>query len=102
MNILFDWCGQSGVKDVMSAVKQVIEIIRIIVPIGLIIMTTLDVIKKVINPDDKDGQKKILQRLIAAIIIFFIPTIISLVFKIADISNNSADSSISCFEVWRK
>ena len=85
MNILFNWLEEQGVTKVIQYIYSIIKIIRIIVPIGLIIMTSFDIIKKVINPEDKDGQKKIMIRLIAAIIVFFIPLFIRFVFKIADI-----------------
>ncbi len=79
MIIDFDWLAQDGIQDIINSVYKVIDIIRIVVPIGLIVMTTVDVSKKVINPEDKDGQKKIMIRAIAALIVFFLPTIIDLV-----------------------
>ena len=85
----FNWFNESGFKNVLSFVYTIVDIIRIIVPIALIVMTTLDISKKVINPEDKDGQKKIMTRAIAALIIFFIPLLINIVFKIMDIDVNS-------------
>ena len=95
MIIDFDWFQQDGVKSVLSMTYTVISIIRIVAPIALVIMTSLDIAKKVINPEEKEGQKKILIRLIAALIIFFIPTFINLVFKIADIEETNIDTSSS-------
>ena len=85
------WCANEGVQQALHLVKVVLETLRIIVPIGLIIMTTLDITKKVINPDEKDGQKKIMTRILAAVIVFFIPTIISLVFRLIDIGKGSGN-----------
>ncbi len=85
MIIDFDWFSYEGVQNTINMVYKVLEVLRIIVPIGLIIMTTLDVTKKVINPEDKEGQKKIMIRLIAALIVFLVPTIIKFFLKIADI-----------------
>ena len=51
MYILFNWC-QGGVQDVFRFVKYMLEVIRIIVPIGLIIMTGIDIFKKVIVMDN--------------------------------------------------
>ena len=65
-------------------IKTILDILRIVVPIGLIVMTTMDIIKKVINPDDKEGQKKIMYRAIGALIVFFIPTFIRITFKVID------------------
>ena len=80
----WNWCAQEGVQGILKLVMKVVNIIRYIVPIALIVMTTLDIIKKVINPDDKDGQKKIMNRAIAAVIVFFIPLLIKFIFVIID------------------
>ena len=99
------WCAEPGVQNAFHLVKSILEVLRIVVPIGLIVMTTLDITKKVINPDEKDGQKKLMTRLIAAIVVFFIPTIISIVFRLIDIGKetsgtyNEAQGKIS--DCWR-
>lgn len=107
MNILFswDWCSQAGVKGVLDMVRTIVDIIRIIVPIVLILMTSLDIMKKVIDPEDKDGQKKIMIRAIAALIIFLIPVMIRITFKLIDWgrgvngSYDNAESGLS--RCWR-
>ncbi len=108
-NILFDWCSQQGVKDAFSIAKRVLDILKIVVPIGLVVMTSMDIAKKVINPEDKDGQKKIMYRAIAALIVFFIPTIIKILFGIIDVgaglgsgtSYNQSQSGLSgCLSGW--
>ena len=84
------WCcgscseTQYDIGPVMSLVKTALSIIRIIVPIILIAMTTLDIAKKVINPEEKEAQKKIMFRAIAALIIFLIPNIVGFVFSAID------------------
>ena len=79
------WCsGDNSVQPVFHLIKVILGIVRIIVPIALIAMTSLDVAKKVINPDDKDGQKKIMLRAIAALVVFLTPTIIELTLKVID------------------
>ena len=96
MNFLvsWSWCSQEGVQNVLHLVKNIISVLRILVPIGLIVMTSIDIFNKVINPEDKEGQNKIMRRLIAAIIVFLIPTIISLAFKTIDkISGNNPSSA---------
>ena len=86
------WCNEEGVRQAIHLVKSILEVLRIVVPIGLILMTTLDITKKVINPDEKDGQKKIMNRALAALIVFLLPTFIGLVFKIIDIGKNSGNA----------
>ena len=100
--LVFNWCSQAGVQNVMKIIKTIINIIRWVVPIGLIIMTTLDIMKKVINPDDKDGGKKIMTRAIAAIIVFFVPLFIRLVLRMVDIGMGRNTNSVnSVSECWR-
>ena len=107
MFILFDLCGQDGVRQVFAIVKELLNIARIIIPIGLTIMTIVDIIKKTINPDDKDGQKRIITRLMATIIVFFAPVMVRFVLKLVDVGGgngasnpNSAAGYTSCAAVW--
>ena len=80
----WNWCTQEGVQGVLKLVSTIISVIRFAVPIVLIVMTSLDIAKKVINPEDKEGQKKIMNRVIAAVIVFFIPLLIKFVFIVVD------------------
>ena len=102
MYILFNWCDQQGVTKIISIINSLLNIVRYIVPIGLIVMTTIDIFKKVINPDDKDGQKKILNRIIAGLIVFFVPTMIRFVLKVARVGgeNFGGSSSNSLHCLW--
>lgn len=95
MNILFDWCNQCGVQKVMYLIKTLINIIRWVVPIGLVIMTSLDIAKKVLNPDEKEGQKRIMHRVIAGLIVFFVPLFIRVVLNIVDIGLGNSTGAYS-------
>ena len=98
---VFDWCGKCGVQKIMYLVRTLIDIIRWVVPIGLVIMTSLDVVKKVINPDDKEGQKKIMHRVIAAIVVFFIPLFMRLILGLVDIGlKNGSDPYKGAQACW--
>lgn len=109
LNILADfhgWCNEQGVRDAFHMIRIAIEAIRLAVPIGLIIMTTLDVTKKVINPDEKDGQKKIMTRLVAAVVVFLLPVIITITLKLVDagLGNNGnveGESKSNLSSCWR-
>lgn len=95
------WCAPgSGLISVIKIIKTVLNVIRFAVPIGLIVMTIIDVSKNVINPDDKDSLKKIGTRAIAAVVVFLIPTIVNLVMNIIDIGfSNSQGYNVS--DCWR-
>ena len=79
MIIDFNWFNSQEVKNVISMVMKILDIIRIVIPIALIALTTFDIVKKVINPEDKDGQKKIMIRAIAALVVFLSPIFVNFV-----------------------
>jgi len=102
MNILFNWCQEEGVLDIFSAIKTGLNLIRFAVPIGLIVWTMIDIFKNVINPDDNDSKKKIMNRAIAAIVVFLVPTIVNLVMNLVDVGlgeGSSTDYNIT--DCWR-
>ena len=97
MNILFDWCAEQGVKEVFGLLKGILKIIRIVVPLGLVFLTAFDLFKNVINPNNKEGQAKILRRIGAAILVFFVPLLVRFVLKLVDIGGGNTNYS-SCWE----
>lgn len=97
-SINWDWC-KPEIQTILGIAKLIINIIRWIVPIGLIVMTTIDVFKNVINPESKDGMKKIGTRIISAVIVFLVPFIFNLVLKLISVGDSSVDTSIwSCWD----
>ena len=98
------WCEEANVRNAFVLIRGALNILRIVVPIALVVMTSLDIAKKVINPEEKDGQKKIMTRVLAGVIVFFIPTIVSLTFKLIDIGKNGGnayqDSRSSLSKCW--
>lgn len=103
MYMLFNWCNESGVITVFKFLKDALNLVRLAVPIALIVWTIIELFKNVINPDDKDSKKKIGNRIIAAFIVFLVPTIVNLVMNLVDIgigSGKGYDYNIS--ECWRK
>ena len=74
-NDLATCCSNTALVGFLSILKRIIDIIQFVVPIILIITGTIQFIQMTINPDLKDGFKKILNKLIAVIIIFLLPSI---------------------------
>ena len=109
INIIIDFSwnctnpnGPNYIKPIFDMAKTILNILRIVVPIILIAMTTLDITKKVINPEDKEGQKKIMTRAIAALIVFLVPTIVNLTFRVIDLGTGrdvKTDAGLSA--CWR-
>ena len=88
-------CGNPNVLRVIQIVKIIITIIKIVVPIGLIVRCMLDYMSAVSDSDNSalnKTNKIVVKRLIAATLIFFIPTFVNI---IADITENDLEYS-SC------
>ena len=70
-------CNDPDILRVMMIIKIVYNIVTIFIPILLIILTTIDCSTCIINPDKlKELFPKMSRRFIAALAVFFIPTII--------------------------
>lgn len=102
MNLLVQ-CGNIEIPDpVAGLIRTAIFIIQVVVPILLILWGMLDFAKGIIGQDEdkiKAGQKKFIQRLIAAIIVFLIVTIVQLVIGVVGNlqgEGNQASSAWSC------
>ncbi len=77
-------CGDYGIATYIYVIKQAMEIIQFAVPILLIIMAGIQLFKMVTSPDDPQGKKmkSLLNKFIAAVIVFFIPFIVDLAMQI--------------------
>ena len=82
----FGVCETPDILRVVYFIKIIINIIKIIIPIVLIIFVTIDCAKGVINEDKKfnDCLKVNSSKIISAIFIFTIPTIVNIVLEIID------------------
>ena len=81
MQILF--CDTLLSVRLIYLLKVALNLIRFVIPILLIIKITLDVYKAIINGNDEKQEilKKSSTRILAAVIIFLVPTLISLLFS---------------------
>ena len=59
-----------------------LNVLHIIVPLLLIISLTISLTKLVQDPDEKKAPKKILNSVLAAVIVFFLPTMINVVINL--------------------
>lgn len=96
-------CGELELPyGVAYIVGNVVNIIKIAIPILLIVMGMLDFLQAVISNDEKQMKEKtnkFIKRIIAAIIIFFVVAIVQFVFGqvISGDSGKDALSCVSCF-----
>lgn len=74
-------CIDGSLLNIMRLVRLVIKVLQIAVPVGLILMGTIDMAKSVIAGDEKkikEAQKPFVKRIVAAIIVFLIPYIVNM------------------------
>ena len=92
----------ANTADVWQLIGVALLIFKIVIPIILIILGMIDLGKAVVSSDDKaisKSTKSLAMRIVAAIIIFFIPSIISFVFSIIGTFNDDVKDD---FEVCKK
>lgn len=90
-------CTDFGLATILDVVRKFFNIFQLVVPILLIIGITIQLIKLMGNPDEKGGGKKVINRVIAAVICFFIPMIIDVVLSM--ISQTSTFKIADCWEL---
>lgn len=73
-------CEQSNFLSVILFIKTVIDLIQIIIPVILIIMCAIDIGKIVINPEEK-SVPRVIKRMIAAVVVFFVPMILNILLE---------------------
>lgn len=103
---ILDACS-NDMKTILSLVQWALNLICWAVPILLIVLTTIDVAKIVTagNIDDKMKKEvgnKIITRLIYAIVIFLIPTIVSLIFRMlpSSVKTGTSAGDMSWSDCW--
>lgn len=84
-------CGEgSTLVDVIAIVRLVMNIICIAVPIIMILMGTIDLFKAVTAGKDEDIKKKqkaLITRIIAGVLVFLVPTIVSVIMNLIGVSS---------------
>lgn len=92
-------CTQLG--PFLKILAYAVNLIRWIIPILLIILITFDLVKATIANDDKmveEAKKTSTRRIIYAIVIFLIPTIIIMIFRL--IGNNFRGDDLTNIQEW--
>lgn len=94
-------CGNSTFPAPLATIiRTLILLLQIIVPVGIIIMGSLDFLKATIAGDSdkmKKNQKQFLSRLVAGAIVFFVFVIIKFVVSLVADQGNS-ESVSSCLD----
>lgn len=89
---------------IWRVIGYVVYIIRIAIPIIIVLLGTLDLGKAVIAGEDKkikEAQKSFILRLIYGIAIFFVFTIVKVIFGILGVNTDTGDPKI-CWDCATK
>ena len=87
-------CSDYGIVMYLVVFKKVMTIIQIVVPIILILMASIQVAKMMINPDDKKNMSSLKNKIVATIIVFFVPFAVNLCINLLPDNYNIA----ACWE----
>jgi len=93
------FCAQTA--NIWKILGYVVLVFKIVIPLLLIIFGMIDIGKAVISSDDKAISKAtgtLIKRFVAAVVIFFVPTIVSALFNILAISDLSTGDSNICVQ----
>jgi len=74
----------------------VVLVLKIVIPLILIVLGMIDLGSAVVSSDDKainGAVNKLLHRFIAAVIVFFVPTIVSALFNAINVGNDVRSTS---------
>ena len=95
--------GDAGIPEgIGNVIHLIVVAIQVVVPILLIIWGMIDFAKAIIGQDEdkiKQGQRTFLKRLIAAVVVFLVVTIVQLAIRLAASvggDGNSAGNAWTC------
>ena len=74
-----DACSDYVLVNILTLTQTAFNIICLAVPIILVISLIITIIKVITDPDQKHFIRKLISQIAAAIIVFFLPTIVNLV-----------------------
>ena len=94
------YCELPSVLNVIYFIKNLFKIIFIVVPIGMIVMVSLDLFKNVLASNDENMKKNVrmaLLRILALILMFFIPSLVNFVMISIEDSIGDKIKFLSCY-----
>lgn len=94
-----DFCQRTA--SIWKYVGQILFILKIVIPVAIIVLASIDLGKAVISGDEKaikSSTSTLIKRFIAGVFIFFVPTIINAAFSlVADFNTEIKDNYKNCF-----
>ncbi|MEG0794570.1 MAG: hypothetical protein RSG95_02105 [Bacilli bacterium] len=92
-------CDDNGVQKAFQIIGYLLFIIKILVPLLLIILGTIDFSKAIISSDDKaikEATLSLIKRAIIGVVIFIIPTILNFAFSLVDGAEENSAGFTKC------
>lgn len=87
-------CTDYGLVGILNITMRILGLIQFVVPIVLIVAGTVQFVQLTINPELKDGFRRVLNKVIAAVIVFMIPVLVDVL-----LTTVSSDFSVAtCWE----
>lgn len=86
-------CADYALANILNTIHKIINMVAIIVPILLIISIIFSLVGFLVNVEQKNKGKKIIQKVAAAIIIFFLPTIVDTTMSLLDYAGGDIESN---------
>lgn len=88
--LLAGFCSDTA--NIWNLLGEIVTVFKIVIPLLLIVLGMVDLGKAVVSSDDKAISKAVgslIKRFIAAVVMFFIPTIVSAIFNALDLMNGA-------------
>lgn len=95
--LLLDACDNVSLLSIIYYAKEILKYVFILIPTVLILMVTIDIARNVISKDDssvKSNLKLAVKRIIYAVVIFLIPSIVSFAMNVLVGSNVKYDKCL--------
>ena len=70
-------CNDYALANFLDTIRRIFELIQLIIPILLILMSVIQLTQLTMNPETKDGIKKIKNKVIAAFLVFIVPVLLN-------------------------
>jgi hypothetical protein len=87
MFFLEDICKDPDLLNIIGFLKTLINLIKILIPIGLILIGSVDLGRAVMAGDEKqikEHQNRLLKRALSAVIVFFVASIVGALMRLVN------------------
>lgn len=81
-------CSSPELSSILRVCRNILSFIQIVAPLTLLVMTIVNLIKMMTNPEEKKSINKLKNSFFSAIIIFFIPMLINVLMQLMGSSLN--------------